>query len=74
MDEWVSFTCFYDGRSTCIPENCDYGNLDPNDPPFKLYQTSIATGTVTELTGTVVGEGFRQSPALGDFVVGRSRI
>ena len=74
MDGWVSFTCFYDGRSTCIPENCDYGNLDPNDPPFKLYQTSIATGTVTELTGTVVGEGFRQSPALGDFVVGRSRI
>ncbi len=74
MDEWVSFTCFYDGRSTCKPENCDSGNLDPNDPPFKLYQTSIATGTVTELTGTVVGEGFRQSPALGDFVVGRSRI
>ena len=74
MDQWVSFTCFYDGRSTCKSENCDNGSLDPNDPPVKLYQTSIATGTVTELTGTVVGEGFRQSPALGDFVVGRSRI
>ncbi|MCS5659960.1 MAG: hypothetical protein NZ842_06110, partial [Dehalococcoidia bacterium] len=74
MDQWVSFTCFYDGRSTCKSENCDNGSLDPNDPPVKLYKTSIATGTVTELTGTVVGEGFRQSPALGDFVVGRSRI